>query len=457
MANKIDYVEHQANFSKLRVLNPDLTVAKYCEEYGLKYGTAKKYIRSRLFPIDKKQKGKKKVKRSTEKWISLYSMFLSQCLKDPRLSVTQFAIDIAEPQRTVNDAFNKIKTLPQFNDLNEEVEMARAKIRQKKEKKSRIVGRSLKKLVGVNEKAKALLFDDEKAGLMDRKRKDGKFVSGHNADRKVLSSYVEAAGLNLEHAAIAKQIEMTDINNEIIAVRTLYLSMLDCLNRSAKILEIRYEDNDPIVDANNNPIPIESEMLRLYYSTSDKLRGIENSLANLVSVAARTSKELATTETILRENNALVSLNIILSKYQRAEEISAIATVKELEKSGIPVPDFLMFEAKKELSDFVPQIEDSGIDDDELDRIALEYKQKQEKVVNEWLPDRKEEIRKVFDEMDKKDAGLVDENISDAEIISNDQNDLDKAFDDIETFTDLEQQFNDSDEQSTSEHDNYDE
>lgn len=41
---KIDYEHHQREYAKRLEENPKLKVAEYCDEVGLNYGTAKRYI-----------------------------------------------------------------------------------------------------------------------------------------------------------------------------------------------------------------------------------------------------------------------------------------------------------------------------------------------------------------------------------------------------------------------------
>lgn len=138
--SKIDYVKHQSKYLALLVANPSLTVAQYCEQSGLKYASARRYIKrptkdeikamtqkatAKAKPGDKSQSIKDKKARSgrskaESKWAEHVRNFLSRGIKNPALKMTVFAqeegIVIATFRREVQK-FRKQADFDQLFDL----------------------------------------------------------------------------------------------------------------------------------------------------------------------------------------------------------------------------------------------------------------------------------------------------------------------------------------------------
>lgn len=453
MAVKVDYAIHQVKYTELKIKTPDLTVQQYCDNVGLKYETARRYIKSRVVKAKvvksgyRSGKGRKK-DRTISEWKTLYSQFIAACLVEPELTVARFADGIGDIPRTVINGFAKVKDLPQFIALSEAVDAARAAVKTPKRPSRDNVSKPLHTLAGKNKRALSLLTEAEKEAGMGGRNNRGQFTKGH---RHTLThgGYSDACKLDPKFVAIAKEIELTSLANELVAARAQYMTMLNYLGRGTEIIQARYDDDDPICDSEGNAVPMESEIMKLLFGTSDKLRNLEASMANMVTTAARVQKELTLVDLKEREAKALTEADILsiqsdILDERQLNDWSAVDTVKEMEKNGVPIPNFLLFEAKKEIADYVPPVEDGGVTDEELETLSRDYIQKQREVEGDWLPARREEVRAVFDAMDRHDAGIVD----DDQATSNDDDIklMNDAFADISTFSRLDDEISSDDD-----------
>lgn len=453
MVAKVDYAIHQVKYTELKIKNPDLTVQQYCDNVGLKYETARRYIKSRVVKAKvvkngyRSGKGRKK-DRTISEWKTLYSQFIAGCLVEPELTVSKFAEGIGDIPRTVVSGFAKVKDLPQFLELNAAVEAAKATAKPPKRSSRDNVSKPLHTLAGKNERALALLTDAEKEAGMGGRNSRGQFTRGHRYT-VTHGGYSEACKLDPKFVAIAKEIELTSLANELVAARTQYMTMLNYLGRGTEIIKTRYEDGDPICDSEGKAVPMESEIMKLLFGTSDKLRNLEASMANMVTTAARVQKELTLVDLKEREAKALTEADILsiqsdILDERQLNDWSAVDTVKEMEKSGVPIPGFLLFEAKKEIADYVPPVEDGGVSDEELEELSRAYAIKQREVEGDWLPARREEVREVFAAMDRHDAGIVDDDQATSD--DDDIKLMNDAFADIDTFSRLDDEISSDDD-----------
>lgn len=109
--SKIDYVRHQSKYLARLAAEPNLTVAQYCDQSGLVYASARRYIKrpskdEREAMAKAKGKGQKTDVKSREvkekrartgrtaaesKWAEHVRNFLSRATKNPALKMTEFA------------------------------------------------------------------------------------------------------------------------------------------------------------------------------------------------------------------------------------------------------------------------------------------------------------------------------------------------------------------------------
>ncbi|WP_419238281.1 hypothetical protein ACN08L_16350 (plasmid) [Photobacterium leiognathi subsp. mandapamensis] len=448
---KIDYKKHQADFLNLRFDDPTLTVEKYCENVGLNYSSAKRYIKSNVTPKSRTRGGKGRKKDRTEsEWSVIYCNYLANCVANPTLSIAQFAKSIDDIPATVRNGFKSLKNRPEFANLEQKREQAIAQFEASKPKKTprKFKTPPLHKIAGDDPQSQALLLNLSTVKETDDRNPDGTFKRG-NQCAVTHGAYAKATGLNIEHYQIAAEIDPVSLVNEVVAARAQYISMLNYIAATKQLIDERYENGKPITDPEGNVLPKESEIMKIVFGTSDKLRSLEISIQSMVATIAKVNSQLSLQRLKERESPALSPVQVLTQQRELLQsrithEWTATETAKKFELMGLPIPDFLLIEARQELADYVPPVEEVSISEEELDRMSLEYRQQQQEVQQSWLPERREEIRKVFDEMDRMDAGEVLEPpaIDDNESLENVQDELlaqmDDAFADIAKFESLD-------------------
>lgn len=87
-----------------------------------------------------------------------------------------------------------------------------------------------------------------------------------------------------------------------------------------------------------------------------------------------------------------------------AAGLTSVATAEQVERAGLAVPFSLQQRVRSELALAEPEEPDTGLTDDELERLSEEY---EEEVAHEgeWLEERREAVQEIHDTSDKERSG----------------------------------------------------
>lgn len=78
------------------------------------------------------------------------------------------------------------------------------------------------------------------------------------------------------------------------------------------------------------------------------------------------------------------------------EELDDLGVAEYLEQRGIPVPPTLLARARKQLEDMEPEIEESDVDDDQVERESQEFNRQQAEY-QDWLAQRRADVVQLVD------------------------------------------------------------
>lgn len=477
MSGKIDYDFHQAQFNQLAEQDPSLTIKAYCEQAGLKHGTAKRYLKS-----PKKTKGKVKVEqvreaRSTRTrspardWAAYYESFLNDCLDNPALSIATFAELHGLPAPQVRRNFANFRKKGDFKELEDQVEVAVSQFNEDlTRKKAR--AKSLKKRVKKTEPSKggmaicdaatATNESDHQMGSGDQvapvshksapgdgRDEYGRFMPGHQHST-IHGGYARLAQLDPDLVEVASSVDPASLANELVTARSQYLSMVRFVGEQRQILIEQYARGEKKKDFDDNEIPLEKALGDLEFGTAGKIRSLEGSITMMVSTHAKIIKDFTSLRHKEHELPAVSSraaLSITQRLYHEKEDKgwTALQTAREFERHGVPVPKTILIEAEREIVTYEAPVDDTGITDDELDRQTAEYMAKQQKYMEQELPERREKLAEVFDAMaEAEEGGSPDDDQEEAEEGEqshqhpDDEDQVAGAFDDLADFEPIE-------------------
>ena len=457
-----DYVEHQAEYSKLAESNPRLSVREYCEDNGLNYNSARRYIRNAGKAI-KRENDKKKArlrKKSNVKrgrnWKLIYFQYLSDAIECPSLTLVQFAAIQEIPVASIRREFAKFKRDPEFNDQCEKLKLAQIAHEEEKER-----ARQNLKLLRTKNKVKTV----RRTGSDHKQHDNQNLISDQSSDAKHKTAYRDTLGrflvgnkFSLVHSGYVKmteldediietviQIDPLNLANEIVSARSHYLSMQRFLAKERAAIIERYENDDPVLGFDGEPVSLMKCLGDLEYSSASKLRAAETSIMSLSATAARIQCDVAKIQ-ITDHNTSVYSKQQEL-KYRQAimtdaedQGWSALKTAKEFERQGISIPTTVLTEMQHEIATTDPVFDDDGLTDDELDAICAEFEAKSRDFKDNELPARREQLTAMFDQQQQKEDGLF--SYPPAEQQSDDvESEIDSntsAFSDFSEFIDLD-------------------
>lgn len=421
MTTKQEYAAYQVKFIELRQANPKLTIQDFCDSMGLNYSSAKRYIKQNYAKtnrvIPKKPDGKIST-RTDDEWRELYMIFLQKCEKDPTLTIPIFAKKINENRRTVLRKFSLLRKEPEFNALILKADQKRKEHEESLKKPPRKgVAKHAIKLVEEGTPTYEAVAAEHKHRQAAGRDQNGRFIRGNKCG-VIHGGYAAACGLDDDLVQIAAEIDPSSVANELIAARSQYISMQRYVNTTKRGIEERYANGNPQLDENGDPIPMESAIMRLLFGTSEKMRQLEMSIQGLVGTYAKVTKDLTMTDIKLRESreetaNEILATQSQLLRDRQKYDWTAAETVRQFELRAIPAPEFLVYEAKVELENYVPPVEEGGVSDEELDLITEQYIESQAQE-GDWIQQRQEEVRRVFAQMDAHDQGLTPDDFDQA-------------------------------------------
>ncbi|GAL07900.1 hypothetical protein JCM19237_280 [Photobacterium aphoticum] len=196
--------------------------------------------------------------------------------------------------------------------------------------------------------------------------------------------------------------------------------MMQFLQTEQAAIIQQYAEGNPKLDYDDNEIPLSKALGDLMFGCAGKLRSLEASIGAMVGTQAKIMTDFAKIAQKEHELSPVDSLTALSIRKRIMDDMdkkgwTALQAAREFERHGIKVPESILEEAKREISEYEPPIDDSGISDDELDRQTAEYLAEQQQFHDVWLPQRQAEL-----------ANIIDTEVED-EVINDDELELDEG------------------------------
>jgi hypothetical protein len=426
MTKNIDYKYHAEQYHKALRDEPQLSVRAYCEAVGIPYNSARRYIKrgkssAELFPTE--PKGTKKKEGTAElrmeasnrsdaqkKWRELIKDFLTRAAKNPSLSIKQWSEEKGLVPATVRRQIQKMRAWEEMRSLfdlfDQRLEEYRALARGRKPK-SPSNTEPYEKEVAQAAHAPEVRKSGESAQKIT--------FAAHNYAQHH-GGYAKSSHIDAQLLKTLTEIDPLSVSNELLLARSRYLRMESVLNKRLASLD-EMELNGESLVRDGETVPIEEERMRILFGFSDRLNALAITIKALVEVENKRAdsfrdhehKLLMQPHLLPAEESRLVM--DILAK-REANGWSAIDTAQKLEVLGARVPPMLLHEAKLEMLSIEPEVEESGVSIEELDKKAKAYREKRVNQTSAWLEQRRQDIANANAEIEAKERGEV---IEDAE------------------------------------------
>lgn len=180
--------------------------------------------------------------------------------------------------------------------------------------------------------------------------------------------------------------------------------------RLKEIDEMEETGNIPL-DDENEPVDINAMRDRLIFGYGTRLRELELSISTMAKQEAKRYIDLRKQEYAelmmphllpAEETNLVIEMLSLRAK----NNWTALETCQQIEKLGARPPATLLHEAKVELANLEPEVDDTGISEQELDELFDDYTLEQLEQEDSWLPARKEEINQRIKEAEDLENGI---------------------------------------------------
>lgn len=180
--------------------------------------------------------------------------------------------------------------------------------------------------------------------------------------------------------------------------------------RLKEIDEMEETGNIPL-DDENEPVDINTMRDRLIFGYGTRLRELELSISTMAKQEAKRYIDLRKQEYAelmmphllpAEETNLVIEMLSLRAK----NNWTALETCQQIEKLGARPPATLLHEAKVELANLEPEVDDTGISEQELDELFDDYTLEQLEQEDSWLPARKEEINQRIKEAEDLENGI---------------------------------------------------
>lgn len=461
MAPRIDYDFHQQRYFERLADEPGLTVRQYCDDEGLKFNSARRYIKSSpgKNPTVKKVEKLRQVKASkrspSRDWPMIYERYLNQLTIEPTMTMADFAQTEGLPYPQLRRCFNELRKKGDHANLEdlarraldehtEEVEESDRKIKALKNKKKSI--RVSKGRLAPTEHELAQITTDHSSDAQDLSCDDehrdhlGRFTKG-NRFSMVHGGYARLTSMDPDVLRIVSNVNPLNLATELATVRAQYLSMLNYLTTEKAAIVEMYANGECFFEFDGETKKsLNKALAEIESSLSGKLRTLENSIANLTAVTAKIEIDYLKLEQKAYELPPVdaatgLMLRKKIFKERESKNLSALETARRFEYYGLKVPDTILEEAKREIATYEPPTDDDGISDDELDRLVEEHQEKKRKKLAE-LPEKREAILKIVEEFEEQESGTeIEEPPADNPL--DDESEV-FAFDDLSDFINLE-------------------
>lgn len=445
---RIDYAEHQKEYDRLYESDPSLSVSDYCNLKGLKYASARRYIkRPKKAEGSSKPSGKgvrdksssqskMKTRRSPaqQKWANYFRDFLVRATKNPSLTMVKFAEENELKAPTVRKKFKELRDDPDFRQLLDLYDAQNAQLSDMKaDKRKKKRGSSKENSAGVTAHQNARTAQANKEAGIDPCADAHDPNDAHTSDlahlyRKIMQrgdrfatndktnnhhgGYSKASSLVPEMLEIITSIDPLSVSHELLLARSQYLKMNNVINERMQLYEQKIADGERFYKEHKDGEVIDAVVKRdaLLFGYAPRLRELEGSITTMIGLENRRAmdsrkqliEEMKLPFHLPREEAEIV---IQVLDLRERNNWDALTTAKNIERLGAKVPPALLLELKASMEEPEEEIIEGGTTIEELDQISADYYAKQEQYVNVDLPKRREEVAEATAKLTAQENG----------------------------------------------------
>ncbi len=211
----------------------------------------------------------------------------------------------------------------------------------------------------------------------------GLFQRGNTAAVST-GAYMELVNADEDIKSVVSAMAVGDVSGLIKLETVRYLQMTRLLNERIEVIKTCPESDLPR-DENQKIIPREDLLRQALWGASPGLSNAFSTISMASTQAAKAEADIyAKLSRLEREAKDKKALAEIMSERTFDENgdanMPAYELVRKIEAAALKPPPLLIQEALKEISLMAPKVDDSGMSDDELDALVLEY----EEQANKW-------------------------------------------------------------------------
>jgi hypothetical protein len=464
---KPDYTKHQALYLKALGENPKLTVKQYCENAGLKYASARRYLRKPDKEVIKSAQSKKvndehKEKRdrakrtpAQAKWASHVRNFLSRAIKNPSLSMTAFAQENGLSTNSFRRELAKLRGAADFDRLfdlfDEKLSTYRA-IKNEKPSKSRNkstgkAGRGKSPKASNREQTSnegevedldhahpeddAPTLDDVGLGKDDLVTRfshfsAARFESTQNKKQEFNRAigppqmrhggYTSGITLVSEMLDILTEVDPLSVADELLTARARYYRMNKWLSDEVDRIQGYIDRGEPLMIGTGEDaeeVDLNRVMKELTFAYEPRLAELERSIVSLVGLENKRQfdhrkqliEEMKMPHYLPAEETALI---VQLLELRERNGWDALTTAKNIERLGAKVPAALLLELKDEIENAEPEILEGEVSPEEFERRQLEYFEGLEERESQKAKEKQKELDALFEEFSPDNASAYD-------------------------------------------------
>lgn len=464
---KPDYTKHQGLYLKALGENPKLTVKQYCDNAGLKYATARRYLRKPDKEVIKSAQSKKvsdehKEKRARSKrtpaqakWASHVRNFLSRAIKNPSLTMTSFAQENGIATASLRREMSKFRGEADFDRLFDLFDEKLATYRAiRKEKPSKRRGKSMGKadrgkspktsdreqtLNGgevnnpefAHSEDDAPTLDDVGLGKDDLVTRFASFsASRFNKTQDQKRQFNDAIGppqmrhggytsgitLVSEMLDILTEVDPLSVADELLTARARYYRMNKWLSDEIERIQGHIDREEPLMIGTGEDaeeVDLNRVMKELTFAYEPRLAELERSIVSLVGLENKRQfdhrkqliEEMKMPHYLPAEETALI---VQLLELRERNGWDALTTAKNIERLGAKVPAALLLELKDEIDNAEPEILEGDVSPEEFERRQLEYFEGLKEREGKKSKEKQKELDALFEEFSPDTASEYD-------------------------------------------------
>ncbi|HBN6266167.1 TPA: hypothetical protein L3N15_004148 [Vibrio parahaemolyticus] len=431
---KVNYAVHQKAYWERKRIESNLTLQDYCLEVGINYNSARRYMKaSEPTPNEDSERpiSTQQSSSPTDKWDLLFKKYLLVAVEAPTYTAKDFAKEEGLNYNTLRRKFTEMRKAGLHKDLSDQFEEAckahasrrisKAKDEQKQIHKERLAI-AQENADARTQRAIDLMptqeeIHDRQTTVFDRRQFINAFHPGHSLSSKHGAHSRLFRSCSTRIKKLISDLKSTDVEFELYSARVQYYSLLEYKEELLAELERKKEEDLPITDRDGNQSTYAKEKSKLIVAYAGRLRELEGSISGMVAIInanttaqARLVLAAAKLPSVDMDEEYAIITNTL--RQREENDWDASTTIRALEAKGVKKPpSFLLTEAKRELDLLEPEIDDSGITDEQAEARSKAYMENRESLAAQIAKKRRENAQ-AFEEAEfaEANANLPDDN-----------------------------------------------